>query len=166
MWVPGIRLSPHSPLVLQTGVSTPMFYMGAELRSSIFYSKHLAHCAISTVLPESLNASSFTQMKGVRTTGLVHLLFPLTRMFFPSLHSLPSLIYFISSWDQPIRSYLFTRVLSECTLHSDRIQEGDSKVAPTAKQVTGTITHGCPCVYKSNCSRLAKIPNTSYSYEV
>lgn len=159
MWVPGICLSPHPPLVLQTGVSTPMFYMGAVLRSSILYSKHLAHCAISTVLPETLNTSSFTQMKG-------HRAFPLARMFFPSLHSLPSLFYFISSWDRPIRSYLFTRVLSECTLHSDRIQEGDSKVAPTAKQVTGTITHGCPCVYKSNCSRLAKIPNTSYSYEV
>lgn len=117
---PGICLSPHSSLALQTGVSTPMLYTGAELRSSILYSKHLAHCSVSTVLLEALNTSLFTQMKGMGTTGPVHFLFPLAGMFFPSSPSLPSLL--LHAWDQPIRSYLFTRVLSECILRGSRRQ--------------------------------------------
>lgn len=124
--------------------------MGAELRSSILYSKHLAHCAVSTVLLEPLNTSLFTQKKGIRITGPVHLLFPLARMFFPSLHSLPSLL--LHQFLRPARQILLI-YLSVIRVYTMQFQEGASKVAPTVKQATGTITHGCPCVYKSNCSR-------------
>lgn len=123
------------------------------------YGKHLAHCTVSTVLLEPLNTSLFTQKKGMRTTGPVHLLFPLARMFFPSLHSLPFLL--LHQFLRPARQILLI-YLSVIRVYDTQFQEGASKVAfqegaskvaLTAKQTTGTITHGCPCVYKSNCSR-------------
>lgn len=79
----------------------------------------------------------------------VHLLFPLTRMFVPSLPSLPSLL--LLQFLRPAH-HTFLIYLSVIRVYA-RLQEGDSKVAPTARQATGIITHGCPCVYKSNCSR-------------
>lgn len=76
------------PLVLQTGVCTPMFYVGAEHSGP--------QSCIASTLPtvpspqSSLNRWTHHRSLRWRATGPVHLLFPLARMFFPSLHSLPS----------------------------------------------------------------------------